>query len=90
MQDLHIVTGQQPSALSGSTGSGERGSGHLQHPMTQGLAALESLKASHRLMHSRTPGHPDMNGASLGRSRQQAIHIRSTSPGHRIIQRTPG
>ena len=89
-QALHIVTGQQPSALSGSPGSGERGSGHLQHPMAQGLAALESLKASQRLAPARTPGHHDMNGAGLGRPRQQAIHIRSTSPGHRIIQKTPG
>ena len=89
MQALHVVT-RQPSNLSSSPGSGERSSGPLHNPMGQTLAALETLKASQRLAPVRTPGHHDMNGASMGRPRQHAIHIRSSSPGHRIVQKTPG
>ena len=90
LQALHIVT-RQPSTLSGSPGSGERSSGPLQQqPPGQGVAAMQSLKASQRLAPAHSPAHPDMNGASAGRPRQQANHIRSTSPGHRIVQKTPG
>ncbi len=89
MQALHIVT-RQPSNLSSSPGSGERSSGPLHNPMGQGLAALDSLKASQRLAPLRAPVHHDSNGAGMAQRRQQTIHIRSSSPGHRIVQKTPG
>lgn len=79
---------RQPSTLSSSPGSGERSSGPLRHPMGQGLATLESLKASQRLTPARTPSHNDLNGAGMGRARNQAIHIRSSSPGHRIVHKS--
>jgi hypothetical protein len=58
--------------------------------MGQSLATLESLKTSQPPLLARTPSHNDLNGTGVGHARNQAIHIRSSSPGHRIVQKTPG